>query len=75
MALEKKTEVIHSEDYKGFKIEILLEKGNDFKNYKIVINGNSQSTKGLDKNNALKEAYLIVEEMFKKKQQKRKRSM
>ncbi len=73
MENQKETEVVHTEDYNGNKIKILLEKGLDFKRYKIIINGNGQTTDKYSVEEALIEAKNIIDENLKQKKQKKRK--
>lgn len=73
MENEIKREVIYTEDYKGSKIEILLVQGVDFKQHKIIINGNCHTTDKTSSEEAIDEAKSLIEDNLKKKKQKKKK--
>lgn len=73
MENQNETKVIHTEDYRGFKIEILLEKGIGFEKHKIIINGNGHTSDKSSVEDAITEARILVEDILKKKRQKKRK--
>lgn len=73
MENQNETKVVHTEDYNGNKIEILLEKGEGFKRHKIIINGNGHTTDKSSVEEAVIEAKCLVDESLKKKKQKKRK--
>lgn len=71
--MEKESKVIYTEDYKGCKIEILLEKGVGFEKHKIIINGNGHTSDKNSCEDAVDEAKVLIEDNLKKKKQKKKK--